>query len=77
MRKTFSYLDLILPHDCRYYHLLDTAIDIEMVAPLNEDWVANIHKMVPESLMKLKPAVSAFMEVSTFFSMFLDICISE
>ncbi len=47
----------------RFWHLVDSAMDEHMVAPLSKEWIGNFSDLVPSQLLGLQSARRDFLKV--------------
>ena len=60
----FQSVHLIFMCLKRFWHLVDNAIDNNMLAPLSAEWIDHFSGLVPSHLLRLKKAKKEFLEVS-------------
>lgn len=72
--KWVKHLEDWIAEECylwlyRYYQICDKAIERDMVAPLQEEWIQSMYGYVPENLRKQFPlAADEFLQVGNIYS---------
>ena len=62
---------------CRFWHLVDSAIDDSIVAPLSAEWKSNTESLVQQDVLKLKNARNEFWKVRGLNSAFIHLHAGE